>query len=278
MVGVKLFSMLAMRPENWRGAGTVSLWSPRRPRSSKSVMAKLRAGELNLEHATSVRGLVQYNMGGRRGRKTATDKQRAANLYVRGMRLGKLARWSWGSMSLCNTNVWTTLRYGIAGLGVWPSTIKLLRTEAASVSNCFPWELLEFDEHAMMLAESVVRLVMEFTRCRRRCDGVQRSTDTELDWLTSVARAALRHRLWDCPAIDNMSYSVVTDTHSLGDMALRDVRQTRLNGQDGLQQEAGSHCSRLPTTVHPCDRARDGVGQLQRLLHRWIWREPYVTC
>ena len=87
-----------------------------------------------------------------------------------------------------------------------------------------------------------------------------------------------RHTLWDCPAIDNMSYSVVTDTLSLGDMALRDVRQTRLNGQDGLLQERDPTAAAFRRPVHRYERARDGVGQLQRLLHRWIWRKPYVNC
>ena len=45
--------------------------------------------------------------------------------------------------------------------------------------------------YAMTLAGSVVELIMELTKCRLRCDEVQRSTDTELDWMMSVERAAL---------------------------------------------------------------------------------------
>ena len=62
-----------------RGRGRILVVSPQTT-VLKSVMAKPSAGELNLEHATSVRGLVQYNMGGRRGRKTATHKQRGCEL------------------------------------------------------------------------------------------------------------------------------------------------------------------------------------------------------
>ena len=105
-------------------------------------------------------------------------------------------------MSLCNTNIRPTLTYGIAGLWGLAEHDQVsadrsgVRFELLSLGSC--WSVMNGSSltarpgaHAMMLAGSAVELIMEFTRCRRRCDGVQRSTDTGLDWMMSVERAAL---------------------------------------------------------------------------------------
>ena len=58
------------------------------------TMVKLRARGLKLEKGRSLRDLGVDNAGGRKGRKTATQKQKVAKLARRARRLKKLTEWT----------------------------------------------------------------------------------------------------------------------------------------------------------------------------------------
>ena len=81
------------------------------------TMAKLKVRGLQCEKSMSVRDLGANNAEERKGRRTATQKQRVSKMARRARRRKKLAAWNANTTALQNTHNWPT-----SGLWhLWPS-------------------------------------------------------------------------------------------------------------------------------------------------------------